>query len=460
MILEGVKRLGIVFLLLLLRGFLSALDGGLSAWLLGAWVDVSVVFVIVTVATLRWWLIRYSCDEKSVAIKGGFLFSIDKRIPIEKISSVVLEQPLTYRVFGAARVRFNTLSNAQKHADISLVLPDNIAQEILDNLSTREKKILTPKFSYIIMLSALLSDSLAGAGLVAVSITRLGVVVGEQLEQRVTHAIDSLLHYIPSGLPPIAKTIAVTILFGWLVGFLLNLIRHYNFTIIRNEKTLITKAGVFTKRTSSVKIDDINFINIRQGLFAKLLGIYTVFAHLVGIGRKKGDITTITPAGTLFTIQKSLKEILPEYKPSKITLCPDKRAFLGFVADPLWILIPLVLLTALLVALTQIPRKILLSLATFVSIPAVWWLLVRIADLFCTGIGIGENNLTIRYSSSLKFNTVLTKRENVISVKLRQSLFQRTTKRCDVFVYTKGETAYRHRIRNVDIKKARKLLRF
>ena len=454
-----VKRLGIVFLLVLVRGFVTALEGGLSAWLLNAWADVSIVFVIFTLASLHWWLVRYSFDQETIAVKGGLLFSTDKKIPFEKICSVTCERPLFFRIFGVSRVRFDTLSGTRKRADVSLTLPDKAAQEMLGLFSNKDKKILTPSAPHIMTLSAFISDSLAGAGFAAISITRLGAVAGEELEQRLTNAIDNLLHLIPSGLPPIAKTAAAVVLFGWLVEFSSNLIRYCNLTVIRDKSTLTVKGGALTKRSSRMKIEGISFVNIKQGLFTKLLGIYTAFVHSVGVGKKRGDITAIIPPNDLSAIRKNLEELLPEYKPLQFSLRPDKRAFLGFVADPLWILIPLTLITALTVALTEIPTKILLSLATFVSIPAAWWLLVRIVDLFSSGIGIDDNDVILRYSSFLKFNTVLIKRDNVISVKLRQSLFQRIGKRCDVFVYTKGETADRHRIRNVDKEKARKLLR-
>lgn len=458
-IFEGVKKLGLVFLLVLLRGFLTALDKGVSTWLEGAWTDVAVMLVIFTLATLRWWSVQYCFDGKSIAIKKGILFSVEKRIPIEKICSVTLEQPLLYRPFNATRICFYTLAGTNRRADISLLLPDKTAHKIADTLSTGKEEKITPNPSYVVLLSAFLSDSFAGAGIAAVFVTRVGTVIGEELQKRLVGAIDSLLHLIPSGLPPIAKTVAVIILLGWTVGFLSNLIRHYDLTLIRTETALTVKGGALTNRSTAVKLYSISFVNIKQGLFTKLLGIYTVFLNCTATGREKGDTAVLTDTGGLATIPKNLQELMLDYSLSKPALRPNKGSFLRFVADPLWALLPIALTAVLAIIFTDLSAKSVLSLATFTSIPAVWWLLVRLVDLFTSGIGETGDTLTLRYSSYLKLNTVLIKRDKIVAVKIRQSLFQRMGKRCDVFVYTKGKTAYRHRVKNLDVAQARKLLR-
>lgn len=465
-VLEGIYKFIPLLIFPLFRGFFSALRGGFYEWFGGAWVDISVVLVIVTLAILRWKLTTYAFDGENVKIKGGLVKYREKSVPIDKICSVTCETPWFFRPFSATRIRIDTMAGTERMADISLILSTSTALDITSVISrkinankTAMRKTFSPRFLYIMIVSAFLSDSFAGAGFAATLVSRAGALVGEELENRVIDTLGDIARLVSFGIPPTLSVIAIVILSGWLVGFVQNLIRHQGLTLCRNNNTLVVKGGKITPRTTMIRVSDINFINIKQGLFTKILGVYTVFGHCVGVGKKKEDITTITPAGNRKEIDDSFSILFPEFERGKISLRPNFFALFRFVADPLWFCIGVPATTWILTRCVPNWNELLFFVGFMACILAYWWLLIRIVDFATSGIGANAKSVTIKYSRFLQFITAVIPWDKIASVKLRQSPFQRLDGKCDVFVYTKGEKTYRHRVRNVDVEMARKILR-
>lgn len=89
--------------------------------------------------------------------------------------------------------------------------------------------------------------------------------------------------------------VAYLIIFGWLYSFIRNLIRHKNFVVRRRKNELYIDSGIITNRSYSIRLDEINYIDIRQSLVTKLLGLYSVFVNAVGYGKEKDDISAMIP---------------------------------------------------------------------------------------------------------------------------------------------------------------------
>ncbi len=465
-ILEGVYKFIPLLIFPLLRGFVSALKGGLYEWLGGAWMDISVVLVITALAVLRWKFTLYAFDGENISLKGGLVNFREKSVPIDKICSVTCETPWLFRPFSATRIRVDTMAGTERRADISLTLSTSTALNIMTVINqkinadkTAMRKTFSPRFLYIMIVSAFLSDSFAGAGFAAALVSRAGALVGEELENRLVGTLNDIARLLSFGIPPTLSIIAIVILGGWLIGFMQNLIRHQGLTLCRNSNTLVVKGGKITPRTTVIRIKDINFINIKQGLFTKFLGVYTVFGHCVGVGKKKEDITTITPAGNRKEIEQSLLVLFPEFERAKVTLRPNFLALFRFVAAPLWPCVLIPIANSLFIKYLPNWNELLFFVGFMACIPAYWWLLIRLVDFATSGIGTNEKSVTLKYSKLLQLVTAIIPWEKIASVKIRQSPFQRLDGKCDVFVYTKGEKPYRHRVRNVDVKTARKILR-
>jgi hypothetical protein len=62
------------------------------------------------------------------------------------------------------------------------------------------------------------------------------------------------------GIPPAAAAAAYLLLFGWLIAFVLNFLRHQNFFLRRRSRSLYVSSGLFTLREYSIALRDINYL--------------------------------------------------------------------------------------------------------------------------------------------------------------------------------------------------------
>ena len=84
------------------------------------------------------------------------------------------------------------------------------------------------------------------------------------------------------------------------------------------------------------------------------------------------------------------------------------------------------------------------------SVPAYWFLTVRVLDFCSTGVSKEGNVYTLRYSSGYYLHTVVIPREKIASVTVEQNPFQWRDDRCDLIIATYGEGRKWHRVKNLD----------
>ena len=285
------------------RGFLTALSGGnVAEWLDGAWKDILIITAILLLAFLQWWCLRYRWESVGLSIRRGVLFRQRMFIPAAKIITMSLTRPFYLKPVGGVRLRVDTWAGAGNSTDISLILPKKAAESIF---SKRENALSDldfapreyhPKGLYVTCLAAILSSSFAGVLFFATFISQTGSLLGQEFADRITGTFERLTRAIAWGIPPATVAVAYLIIFGWLYSFIRNLIRHKNFVVRRRKNELYIDSGIITNRSYSIRLDEINYIDIRQSLVTKLLGLYSVFVNAVGYGKEKDDISAMIPA--------------------------------------------------------------------------------------------------------------------------------------------------------------------
>ncbi|MEG2597086.1 MAG: hypothetical protein RR977_01560, partial [Oscillospiraceae bacterium] len=65
-------------------------------------------------------------------------------------------------------------------------------------------------------------------------------------------------------IPPAAAILAGILLGGWLLAFLINLIKHLRFYVSRKGNCLYAQAGIVVKRECHMAVDRINCLILRQ----------------------------------------------------------------------------------------------------------------------------------------------------------------------------------------------------
>ncbi|MEG0429237.1 MAG: hypothetical protein RR639_05445 [Hydrogenoanaerobacterium sp.] len=450
---------GFVYLLIipLLRGVITALHSGFSGWLSGAWVDILVLCLIIALAVAQWRCLSYRCLPDGVLFRQGIIRHSKSYISHEHIDTLAVTCPYYLKPFGAVRLRADTKAGRFDKADVNITIYKRDADEIF---ASREKKLnaekavperkYTPKGIYIVALSALLSNSFAGVIFFSTFISRTGKLLGKGFESLLFVRLKSFTRLVTFGIPPIAAVIAYILLFGWLFTFILNLFRHNDFCVQRNSGTLEITGGLFTNRKYSVDVREINYIDIRQSILTKLLGLYSVFVQAIGYGKEKDDVSAIIPASVKDELTNSLALLLPEFKPAKRQAKPNAGAIMRFIADTLFGCILLPSTTIILMLLLPKFSDIIGWVGFMACIPAYLFLLVRIMDFTSSGIGRTGDIYTLKYSQGFHLHTIIMPLNKVASITLRQSVFQKMDNKCDILLFSISEKRRRHHIRNID----------
>lgn len=115
------------------------------------------------------------------------------------------------------------------------------------------------------------------------------------------------------------------------------------------------------------------------------------------------------------------------------------RGIFKFLIDPFW---PCVLIPAgTVVACWLLPKWTgLIGFAGFMlSLPALWFLGVRILDFLSSGVSRDGDCYTLRYSNRYYLHTVVFPFDKIALVNVRQSILQRGDRKCDLKVSTRAE---------------------
>jgi uncharacterized membrane protein YdbT with pleckstrin-like domain len=217
--------------------------------------------------------------------------------------------------------------------------------------------------------------------------------------------------------------------------------------------------GAATQRQYTIRQDRVNFIDIRQNVAAKLLKVYSLYISAVGYGKGKDDISCIIPNETAANFERNRQMLFPDFCPATPTIRSPRRGIFRFIGQPL---IPCVAIPLAMIILSHFfPSWV--SFIVFVGlmslIPPILFLIVRMLAFRIGGAARSGNYYTVCYSSGFNIHTVVIPASKIVSVRIRQSLFQARGKSrtCDVTIHTVAEGHKRHILRNLPRTDAEKL---
>ncbi len=454
-ILQNLYQVLYLLLIPLIRGFLSALQGGFRAWLSGAWLDILVLALFLGVGILQWARLTFSYDREGIHLQRGVLYRERLFIPMERISTLSMLNLFYLKPLGAVHLRADVPGGSHRDSDFSLTVSRRVAANLM---ATREKArnpephkaIYIPRSVYIALLSLFTSNSLAGVLFLSTLISQTGRLLGEEFAEGLFGTFETLARRLAFGIPPAAAALGYLLLFGYLLAFCVSILRHSRFLVERHQNTMYIRYGMITNRYYSLGVQDINYLDIRQSLFAKILGFSSVFLHVVGYGRQqKQEISVLVPAGKNRESSQIIRGLLPHLKPSDITIRSGWISLPRFLTDPAVFCLGIPLLSYLLALFFPEWGDFIHFVGWMLLIPALWFLAVRLVDCATSGISKEGKNYTIRYSSGYYLHKVVIPEEKISQISLRQSIFQRLNRRCDLLLYTYGEVPKPHLVRNL-----------
>lgn len=435
----------IILLLLPLLRSITLFTSDFYTWLQGVWLDVLVLLAIILFGTLRWNCIRFQFNAERIDSRSGILLVRWQQISFEKISSVIVEHSWYLRPVKAVRVRVETDAGNSAAPDLRLLMQGKDAAQLQQYLSAylREDQIMVrryePRSLYVGVLSFITSDTLAGVLFAATFISQSGKILGEEAEDRLITSLTKLMQLVASWLPPVAAIVACTLLGGWLIDFISNLIRHLRFRAVRRGGELFVRCGTVTVREYMLAADRVNFLQLRQSFLTRLIGYYAGLINCTGYGKGKNELSVLLPAVGEDDLRRSLALILPELRPVKNNWHPPLRTLWRIIWPPL--LLCAVVGFTWRTGLRWLPslHELVLFLGVMVMLPSVWWLFVKVLSFFHTGIGLRQDTFTFRGTEGYRLFTIVCRADKIAKVQITRSIFQRQGKCGDVRVWFRSE---------------------
>ena len=392
-ILENLSNFFWLLIFPVIRG-LFTFRGGLIAWVQGAWFDLAVVAFIVLLATLRWAALTYQFDEEGILIRDRFIFCSKLYVPYQKIACLASERPFWYRPIHAVHLRADTNAGTRWNYDFTLTVSEKTAEQVMKLNGVRlvkrngVRRAYQSGSLYVALLAFISSNTLTGVLFLSALITQSGNLLGKEFEERVIQGITGVAKQLAVGVPPVAALIGLLLAGGWVVAFVLNMVRNYNFYVARQNSKISIRSGLFNRKHYTLDVSRVNLIESKQTLTTKWIGVNSIFAHCSGYGKSKNELAVLIPAVSKKRLNKSVAEIVPEYQFSKREICPHIEMLSRFLFPPVAII--LVLLGLIWAGCCFIPAfsEVILFFGLMLEVLPLWWLGVKITSYYHTGVGV------------------------------------------------------------------------
>lgn len=448
-IVENISSRFWILLLPLVRGLFASREG-LVAWVGGVWFDLLVLGALFGFAFLKWWLTGYELEEDRITVASGIFVRQKFSVPYNRFACVSVTLPFYYRPLRIARLDADSNAGATWKYDFSLTLSLRAAEEVLGRAkrgigpSDKKRRLYRSGSLYVALLAFISSKTITGVVFAAVFIVQAGRILGNEFEEYFLQTLTGIAKDLAFGIPPAAVFLALIVILGWVVSFLLNLSRSYRFTVARSGNSLQIRSGWLSKFRRQLNVEKVNLIESRQSMVTRFFGVQSLFIHCAGYGKKRNELAVLFPAANRKKTTEIIERIVPEWYFTERTVYPKKGKILRFIWPAALLFLAVILLAYVLAVLFPFFSTLIWSLAGMLELPVLWWLAVRVVSFFHTGVSKHGNVYTLRFSRGYGFHTIAVRQERIVQVTVRQTAWQRFTGTCGVAVYTWSEGKKKH----------------
>jgi len=465
---KNLSRLLYFLIIPLARGlFVAVSSGSIYRWLQGAYFDIGILLIAVTIAVARWYEQRYHIGENGIYITQGIVRKKSQFIGNSQLATIITRASIFLRPILAVHLIGDTNAGKVGSSDFNIYISKKEADKLFDHriehYSSGDylKKTYRPRSLYITAFSALLSNSLAGVIIAATLFSQASNLVNEEIQNRLLDTLSTFMQFIALYIPPLLSGIALVIIGGFGVAFIQNLLQYMLFTSTRTKDAITINNGLISKRRHLMRVDKINYLDIRQSILSKIFGLNITFVHCTGYGKDSKTSPVLIPAATSFQTKASLRLLLPEFKQQQREVYPKELSrIMAYIWQPLTIM-SVTYLSAWILARYFLPTwsELISFIGLMLSIPFIWMLLIKIFDFATTGIGKNKNYYTLYYSSAFYLHTIILPKDKVTHIVIQQHPLQKRSGACDIVVYSFAENHQRHIIKSVPVKEAEAFLK-
>ena len=265
-------------------------------------------------------------------------------IPYEHIHTVSMNSSLLDRLFGLLTLDLDTGAaasegDASKISGLRAGEADVLRAELfrrrrvasgqvgagekdvpLDDASAEERPLAT--FSLTGRELALAAASQMSAGSQALALVVLLVNGANQLIEwgllDVVGRGDELMASVsPAIVPVVLAFLAVALLLGAAVSFVVNLVRYAGYRVERFADRVVVEHGLLSRSSRALAAGRVQYVAVRQGIIRQLIGYAEVTAQVVAApGEKDGESSgsvLLHPFIRMDEVDAFLAEVLPDY---------------------------------------------------------------------------------------------------------------------------------------------------
>ncbi len=449
-----------------LAKYLIAVRFDFESWIRSHWLEILVLAVIFGYSFLRWLSVYYYYDNESVTVHTGFFGLRSTHVRFSEISAFSLNQGYLDRLIHSCTIYIDTGTASNRRSTISFNLNRKQAFELYHSITAvakdKKKYVYRSRKKDLLAFSFLFSSTFSGMLVVVGVIFQAYRIMGREVQFRLLREVNERIESAPIiEVIPAYILAGATLIFGlWLISFVANLMRHWNFSCTKASGLFVIRSGKGAKRRHVLRKRRINFIDYRQSLLMKLFKVTTVEVGCSGYGKRHREISAIIPITTNSRIDESMKQLLPNFPPVRGSIDTSDK-----LAIPLFMLLPFLCSfvpgIAARIAYPYFPnwhREIVMT-AVFLTIPMVWLTIVKAAASRCTFMGFEDGFCSMGFCSWYKFHKVTAPVNKIAKIEVTRHPFQRLGGSCSITVYTNNDKANKHIVKGLNHKAAVALLR-
>lgn len=423
-------------------------------------VNIAFVIILILWCVQEYKRLGYHAGEKYFYVKRGVFFHRRSEIPYDCIQSVQIKQGVISYFFGAIKLSLDTPAGRKKDSDISLTLSHKVLNSTLENIiPTKDtRNVYRSGTIRILLMSSSWANPATGFLLLAPFINRIGIVLGEEITDRLYSTMDLSLYLVAIGVPPIAAVVTYLLIFGWLIAMIVQLFRYSNFKVACTEDTLTISRGLLAYHKRIIKKSKINAIAVKQTLFMRLFKLYSAYVQTIGSGKESGDKSMLVAAARYHEMQDSLSNLVKLPIKNDNSIVPPRRAVKSFILLPLTLILAALLISIIMV-ISNVYNKVIGTMLLFSVLFITWWFFLRLVAHRTSGLSLLDEHIVVSGYNKLSLVSATVDLEKVQAISIYQNPFQRFNGLCKVRVYVFSETNEFFTVKNLELKEVKNLVR-
>lgn len=329
--LSPLLRGGLVLVALAFAAGRRLIDGEQSSW---PWWLVPVVFAVTFAgAAVSWWFTRYRVGDDELRIDSGVLNRRSRRVRLDRIQAIEVQQPLLARIFGMASLAIETAGGGSDSevtlAYLSLLRATELRAHLLveagreggvDPTDSAATVLAVPGSDEVELLHRVSPGLLLAAQVLRTGPLLAALAVGAAAIAAAVASAVGLPQ--PLRVPGVAATggaLSIALVLPVVVAVVTSVgkgfVDGYGFSVRRSPRGLAVRAGLLGVRSASLPVQRIRGLVVTEPIVWRWLGWVALDVTVAGVvAHSEQDqrlSTTLVPVARKADAERLVAQVLP-----------------------------------------------------------------------------------------------------------------------------------------------------